>query len=163
MAILRFLFLSMFSWSFLMFLLVGETSGSTGDRSQMFHNCLNSCLTANCSDESNNTDIPFHIPIHLKLLQWSCTDECKYSCMWPTVEWFVDAGIGVQQFYGKWPFIRLFGLQEPAAAFFSIMNLACHIVMFFEFRRKVPPEAPFYSISLVYFYVSKIKNQGNCR
>ena len=21
--------------------------------------------------------------------------------MWPTVEWFVDAGIGVQQFYGK--------------------------------------------------------------
>ena len=43
----------------------------------------------------------FHLPLHLRVLQWTCSDECKYFCMWPTVNWFVDAGIGVQQFYGK--------------------------------------------------------------
>lgn len=91
---------------------------STGDRSQMFHSCMEKCLTDNCTGRlsilSINSQLPdqlsvssfpvpetLHIPLHLQLLQWSCKDECKYTCMWPTVDWFVSAGIGVQQFFGK--------------------------------------------------------------
>jgi len=132
------------------FLFIENVSCSTGDRSVTFYNCLQKCLSVNCTDSSKIVDAP----IYLKLLQWTCPDECKYTCMWPTVDWFVNAGIGVQQFYGKWPFIRIFGVQEPAAAFFSILNLACHIMMFSEFQSKVNPKAPFYHVSKMYFYVS---------
>ena len=52
-------------------------------------------------DFMTDTSIDIQRPIYLKILQWTCPDECKYSCMWPTVDWFINAGIGVQQFYGK--------------------------------------------------------------
>jgi len=32
----------------------------------------------------------------------------------------------IQQFYGKWPFYRLLGIQEPASTLFSIMNFVSH-------------------------------------
>lgn len=101
----------------LLVIVIENVAGSTGDRSQMFYNCLQSCLAENCSGKFKFVILyfknfiwvcfrivsspAFHPPLHLKLLQWSCNDECKYMCMWPTVNWFVEAGIGVQQFYGK--------------------------------------------------------------
>jgi len=48
------------------------------------------------------------LPLHLRLLQWTCSDECKYFCMWPTSDWFETAGIGVQQFNGKVQVITLY-------------------------------------------------------
>nr|SVE93645.1 EOG090X0702 [Scapholeberis mucronata] len=95
----------------------------------------------------------FDIPLHLKLLQWECPDECKYMCMWPVVGWFVDAGIGVQQFYGKWPFVRILGIQEPASMLFSLLNLASHLFMIKRFRREVSPKAPFYWITHIFCFV----------
>nr|SVE69827.1 EOG090X0702 [Eubosmina coregoni] len=122
---------------------------STGDRSQMFYTCLQKCLKTNCSEST----ISYELPLHLKLLQWTCSDDCKYYCMWPTVDWFVDAGIGVQQFYGKWPFIRFLGIQEPAAMLFSLLNMACHLIMIREFRKKVNHKTPYYLITHLYCLV----------
>nr|SVE94265.1 EOG090X0702 [Simocephalus serrulatus] len=133
----------------LLVIVIENVAGSTGDRSQMFYNCLQSCLAENCSVSSP----AFHPPLYLKLLQWSCNDECKYMCMWPTVNWFVEAGIGVQQFYGKWPFVRVLGIQEPAATLFSILNLTCHIVMIRKFRREVNPKAPFYLLTHLFCFI----------
>ena len=36
-----------------------------------------------------------------KAFKWSCSDECKYHCMWITVEAFQKDGLDVPQFYGK--------------------------------------------------------------
>lgn len=101
--------------SLLLVLLSKQVMASTGDRSQMFYSCLQKCLTENCTGnvkleaftwylnilrlctESSTVTLPFH----LRLLHWTCPDECKYECMWPTNDWFVEAGIGVQQFHGK--------------------------------------------------------------
>lgn len=35
------------------------------------------------------------------LLRWSCEDECKYTCMWTTVDAFQKDGLSIPQFYGK--------------------------------------------------------------
>ena len=40
-------------------------------------------------------------PFSEKLLGWSCEDECKYSCMWTTVDAFQRDGLNVPQFHGK--------------------------------------------------------------
>jgi len=33
-----------------------------------------------------------------------------------------EKGEPVQQYYGKWPFWRLLGMQEPASLLFSTLN-----------------------------------------
>nr|SVE72964.1 EOG090X0702 [Ceriodaphnia reticulata] len=137
----------------------------------VFASCLEVLLATNCGSTVHfvqhfgllrnslwivfvrEKEADFQLPLHLRVLQWTCSDECKYFCMWPTVKWFVDAGIGVQQFYGKWPFIRVLGIQEPAAALFSILNLACHLVMIQKFRREVKPTTPFYLITHVFCFL----------
>ena len=50
--------------------------------------------------------------------------------MWKTVELItmVD-GYEVPQFNGKWPFTRIFGLQEPVAVLASLLNLAANVYM----------------------------------
>ena len=40
-------------------------------------------------------------PVCERYLQWSCSDECKYNCMWKTVDAFHRDGLNVPQFYGK--------------------------------------------------------------
>ena len=40
-------------------------------------------------------------PVYETLLKWSCSDECKYTCMWITVDAFQRDGMDIPQFYGK--------------------------------------------------------------
>jgi hypothetical protein len=41
----------------------------------------------------------------------------------------------VEQYYGKWPFWRLWGMQEPASVLFSLMNFAAHLSGGLELQR----------------------------
>jgi post-GPI attachment to proteins factor 3 len=77
-------------------------------------------------------------------LQWNCLDDCKYQCMWRTTSAYLSRNWDVPQFYGKWPFVRFLGLQEPASVVFSLLNLAAHYYLFNKFRRKVRPDAPLF-------------------
>ncbi|XP_076816119.1 GPI-specific phospholipase A2-like PGAP3 isoform X2 [Clavelina lepadiformis] len=70
----------------------------------------------------------------------------RYSCMWQTVERYKATGRPVPQFYGKWPFLRLFGLQEPASVLFSIFNGVSSIFGFIKYSRRVPSNAPMHII-----------------
>jgi len=70
--------------------------------------------------------------------------------MWAKVQWFEQNNIPVQQFYGKWPFVRLFGLQEPASVLFSILNLFSHVIMIYKFRSKVTASCPLYKTTHIY-------------
>ncbi|KAK3775098.1 hypothetical protein RRG08_048308 [Elysia crispata] len=84
-------------------------------------------------------------PFHMKLLRWSCEDECKYDCMWITVDAYYLDGSSVPQFYGKWPFVRYAGIQEPASMVFSLLNALCHLTIL-VYRSKVPESTPLYYV-----------------
>ena len=64
------------------------------------------------------------------MLQWSWTDDCRYECMHRIVAERVACGEEIQQYHGKWPFVRVAGVQEPASALFSLANLAGYVVGF---------------------------------
>ena len=89
------------------------------------------------------------------LLSWSCHDDCSYTCMWDTVHnSYRKHNAPVQQFHGKWPFIRILGVQEPASAVFSIFNLIPHIYMLKKLVRTVPSETVTYRVWIGYSLVS---------
>ncbi|XP_035689761.1 post-GPI attachment to proteins factor 3-like [Branchiostoma floridae] len=87
-------------------------------------------------------------PAYMSLLGWRCEEECRYGCMWRTVEeiQLSDPRGEIPQFYGKWPFVRVLGIQEPASVLFSILNGLGHVVMIGVFRKRVPSHAKMYSV-----------------
>ncbi|KAK3108846.1 hypothetical protein FSP39_017130 [Pinctada imbricata] len=121
---------------------VDQTLGSYGDRSYIFQRCKYYCIQNNCSDaEAFRSRQPWYE----ETLRWSCEDECKYGCMWKTVDAFSKDGMSIPQFHGKWPFTRLFGVQEPASVLFSILNGICHLRIF-EYRKLIPSSTPMYRV-----------------
>lgn len=86
------------------------------------------------------------IPKILVFFRWNCKDECKYECMWKTVEAFQQRGWKPVQFFGKWPFYRFLGMQEPASVIFSALNFLVHYMMLQEFRKSVRKTAPLYKM-----------------
>ncbi|KAL6441036.1 hypothetical protein ACFW04_003419 [Cataglyphis niger] len=118
-----------------------NTVGSTGDKSQIYKQCVALCLTRNCKNETIFKEQP---SLSLILLHWSCKEDCSYICTWKTVDSFVSHGLKIPQFHGKWPFIRLFGCQEPASVLFSMLNFYAHWVMYRKFRRKVNGTNPMF-------------------
>ncbi|XP_067649317.1 post-GPI attachment to proteins factor 3-like [Haliotis asinina] len=121
---------------------VSLAGASAGDRSWFHQKCVRNCYTANCS----NVDAFLQKqPYHLQLLHWNCIDECKYECMWSTVDAFRRDGSGVPQFHGKWPFVRILGIQEPASTLFSILNGLSHLGLV-RFRSQVSKSTPLYYV-----------------
>ncbi|CAI9721544.1 Hypothetical predicted protein [Octopus vulgaris] len=115
---------------------------SKGDSSWIFQRCLSGCLHKNCT---NMKVFASRQPLSLKITGWHCEDECKYTCMWYTVDAYQKDSQQIPQFYGKWPFVRFFGIQEPASAIFSLFNALTHM-MIFKFRARVPSVAPMYYV-----------------
>ncbi|CAB3252086.1 unnamed protein product [Arctia plantaginis] len=114
---------------------------SLGDRSTIYQRCLNKCIQDNCTDVSGDTFKRYAAKqqdFWCMVLRWSCREECYYQCMWYTVRTFERAGEGIPKFYGKWPFVRLMGVQEPASAFASVLNFAANYYMFKKLRREFP-------------------------
>ncbi|KAL4222020.1 Post-GPI attachment to proteins factor 3 [Mactra antiquata] len=119
-------------------------TASVGDRSYIYQKCLHNCNNVNCTEENLKKFVQSQ-PISHSLLQWSCLDECKYVCMWKTVDAFQKDGMPIPQFHGKWPFVRLYGIQEPASMIFSIFNGLSHLSIFY-YRKMVPSYTPMYYI-----------------
>ncbi|KAJ1643957.1 hypothetical protein LPJ64_004316 [Coemansia asiatica] len=106
------LFLSVFSLGAL---------ASSGDRQKSFRTCVRTCIQTSCTQESPP------LPLYLRLLQWTCESNCDYHCQRQiTVKAQMD-GQRVHQYHGKWPFIRVFGIQEPASVVFSVLNGFMHL------------------------------------
>lgn len=66
--------------------------------------------------------------LHRRLLFWTCPHECDYTCQHIITARRQSATPPqpVVQFHGKWPFRRLWGMQEPLSVLFSLGNLAAH-------------------------------------
>lgn len=111
---------------------------SSGDRSSDFINCVSSCDTNFCT---NNSTLP-PLSTALRLTRWTCLDDCKYGCMHLITDEAVRSGSPIHQYYGKWPFWRLWGMQEPASVAFSLLNLFIHIRGGLLVRRRMAPGHP---------------------
>ncbi len=140
---------------------------SSGDRSDAFQRCLGKCVRQSCtatvSDDSSGgrSTRPVHaqqhqqpLPLALRLTRWSCADNCKYTCMHMLTDLAMESGVRVEQYYGKWPFWRFAGMQEPASVAFSIANLLMHILGLDWLRRGVHPAHPMKPFYITWAYLS---------
>lgn len=107
---------------------------SKGDRSFPFRNCVKSCKRRGC----HLNEYPGKLPLYLMIFWWDCLDECKYQCMHNVTATDVKFNYPIKQFYGKWPFVRFLGIQEPASVLFSIFNGVGHIFGWRMLRSAVP-------------------------
>ncbi|KAF9239128.1 Per1-like protein [Melanogaster broomeanus] len=127
--------------------LVTPAFGSSGDRSPDFQNCLSTCYGDHCHSWTT-------IPLDLRLTRWTCTDDCKYRCMHMVTDKAVHLGQDIQQYYGKWPFWRFLGVQEPASVAFSLWNMWNHLQGARQIRRRIPETHPLRQYYLTWSYVS---------
>jgi hypothetical protein len=79
------------------------------------------------------------LALHRRLLLWTCPSECDYTCQQIITAQRIESGQPVVQFYGKWPFVRFLGMQEPFSVLFSLGNLAAHV---YGLRTQVRPRIP---------------------
>ncbi|EPE04722.1 mn2+ homeostasis protein per1 [Ophiostoma piceae UAMH 11346] len=114
--------------------LVPVVSASVGDRLPEFRDCMEVCKQENCGVNKPATPIPFH----LRLLLWNCASECDQTCQRIISSHRITHNLGLVQFHGKWPFYRLWGIQEPASVAFSLGNLWAHVAGLRRLRRQVP-------------------------
>ena len=119
---------------------------SAGDRSEFFQRCIPICLS--------NFNGQCEIPLLFRLARWTCTDECKYQCMQFLTDNAVEKGWPMEQYYGKWPFVRYAGMQEPASVAFSILNLIAHVQGARVVSKRIPQDHPMRPYYLAWSYIS---------
>ena len=119
---------------------------SAGDRSQFFQSCIPLCL--------DHFGGQCEIPLLFRLTRWTCTDECKYQCMRFITDSAVEKQEPIVQYYGKWPFVRYAGMQEPASVAFSVLNLIAHVQGGRVVSKRVPRDHPMRPYYIAWSYIS---------
>ncbi|EJD06237.1 Per1-like protein [Fomitiporia mediterranea MF3/22] len=114
-----------------------DASASAGDRSDLFQRCLAICKQRNCWSQT-----PISLSLSLRLTRWTCADDCAYSCMHQITDSSTAYGQPVVQYYGKWPFWRFLGMQEPASVLFSLLNFWVHLRGYRTVKMLVPDRHP---------------------
>lgn len=136
------------SYLALLLLATGLVAASSGDRAREFGECVVRCQSQQCGQ--------FEVlkPLSLRLTRWTCLDDCKYTCMHEITDRAVATGRAIQQYYGKWPFWRFAGMQEPASVVFSLFNLWSHFAGFKKVQRKLPESHPMRRFYLLWSVLS---------
>eukprot|EP00041_Stephanoeca_diplocostata_P012324 m.206842 g.206842 ORF g.206842 m.206842 type:complete len:363 (-) comp18908_c0_seq29:2768-3856(-) len=117
---------------------------SPGDRSHVYRQCYGACervcTDAEASKQGSISTDPPHArwcadngidPLQQDpwiALLWCCADECRYQCMWKieTDKRQESQTFTTVQYFGKWPFARFLGVQEPASTLFSAVHFVIH-------------------------------------
>ncbi|KAL1971235.1 hypothetical protein VTN77DRAFT_187 [Rasamsonia byssochlamydoides] len=119
---------------------IGESLASLGDRLPDFKECVKVCVAENCQDGDSV------LPIHLRLLFWTCPAECDYTCQHVITDRRVSRDppmlAPVVQFHGKWPFYRVLGIQEVFSVLFSFLNFLAHYHGLAKIRESIPASYP---------------------
>lgn len=100
---------------------------SPGDRLTRFGKCVDQCISVNCYQEGTSH---WHFQAFnptLKWLWWDCHQDCDYQCQRIISFERQQRHKEVYQFHGKWPFLRVFGIQEFSSTIFSLGNLLPHL------------------------------------
>jgi len=111
---------------------ISSVKSSYGDIDERYNECLSNCKIDIC--EKN----PVKLSLPLRLTFWSCEADCKYQCMFKNVEERKANDEPIVQYYGKWPFYRFLGIQEPASVLFSFFNLYMHYLGLKRLNRITP-------------------------
>lgn len=137
-------------------LLLGSAVASPGDDLYTFQECNVQCREIVCNKspyhllqqehpelehkrnydwKPYNPNWTFDAPsLYLRTLLWSCRQNCDYQCQQiVTAERKLD-NLPVVQFHGKWPFKRIFGIQEFVSAFFSLGNFYVNYLGFHRLK-----------------------------
>lgn len=120
---------------------------SKGDDQQVFIDCVKSC-----TDKNVDASVKCELDWVLRVSGWNCEADCKYRCMRIEVDKIEimnkikkqnnllndndsNEKLEIVQYYGKWPFIRVFGAQEIFSVIFSLGNfVACLYGYFYIYR-----------------------------
>ncbi|RKP07945.1 Per1-like-domain-containing protein [Thamnocephalis sphaerospora] len=104
-----------------------SVQASAGEHEPTFLRCTSDCQAQRCMrvvDGSREAVNP--LPLYLRLLGWSCPDDCDYHCQIQVTDQRLAFGEPVLKYHGKWPLVRILGAQEPAAVLFSVWNGYAH-------------------------------------
>ncbi|XP_044506441.1 post-GPI attachment to proteins factor 3-like isoform X2 [Mangifera indica] len=112
---------------------------SAGDADPLYRACIGQCEKTGCvgercfphckfSSDGVSTDGPWYMqePLYLQWKIWDCQSDCRYNCMVDREKERDALGDGPVKYHGKWPFKRVYGIQEPASVAFSAVNFAMH-------------------------------------
>ncbi|CAO3622467.1 unnamed protein product [Cunninghamella blakesleeana] len=114
---------------------------SRGNEQPIYIECVDCCY---------NTQCPTDLSLPLRLLFWSCKDNCKYNCMQAITNKAIEDGTEIFQYHGKWPFYRFMGIQEPASVIFSIGNGIVHYKYYHILKKQIPNNYYLKSNMMVY-------------
>lgn len=134
----------------LLLLSPASSHASYGDQEPEYLDCVARCSAKNRCGTSDAVSLPWH----LRLTLWTCNEECRYNCMHTVTDRKRASGEDIEQYYGKWPFYRLGGLQEPASIAFSLANGYQHYRGYRQVLRNMPPSYPLRTYLLVYCAVN---------
>ncbi|XP_034678565.1 post-GPI attachment to proteins factor 3 isoform X1 [Vitis riparia] len=117
--------------------LVRVFEASVGDADPLYRACVEQCEKTGCVGErcfphckfpsdGAVVDGPWYLqePLYLRWKQWDCQSDCRYYCMLDREKEREALGNGPVKYHGKWPFKRVYGIQEPASVALSALNLA---------------------------------------
>ncbi|PKI35780.1 hypothetical protein CRG98_043815, partial [Punica granatum] len=104
--------------------LVDALDASAGDADPIYRSCVGQCEKSGCvgdicfqhckfSSDGKPIDGPWYMqePLYLRWKQWDCQSDCRYHCMLAREEEREKLGSKPVKYHGKWPFIRVFGIQ----------------------------------------------------
>ncbi|XP_047324754.1 post-GPI attachment to proteins factor 3-like isoform X2 [Impatiens glandulifera] len=101
---------------------------SAGDADPLYSNCVEQCQKTGCKFSSDGKPMegPWYLqePMYLQWKQWDCLSECRYNCMLTLEKKRNSLGGMPVKYHGKWPFQRVYGMQEPVSVALSALNLA---------------------------------------
>lgn len=147
----------------LMTLLPALGRASQGDQSAIYQSCLVGCRRGGlpnggvedvargvsespfCArgDDSGHRLSRLDEFILRRIMRWGCESDCRYKCMWEiegdkrrqgTAD---DQDKTVYKYHGKWPFVRILGMQEPASVVLSLLNLGANVNCILLLRKYV--------------------------
>ncbi|XP_057951243.1 uncharacterized protein LOC131146010 [Malania oleifera] len=110
---------------------------SAGDADPLYRACVEQCEKSGCvgdkcfqhckfSSDGKPIDGPWYMqePLYLRWKQWDCRSDCRYHCMLDREQDRGKLGHKPVKYHGKWPFQRVYGIQEPVSVALSALNLA---------------------------------------
>ncbi|XP_028756340.1 post-GPI attachment to proteins factor 3-like [Neltuma alba] len=117
--------------------LVAVFVAGDGETDPLYKDCVDQCKKSGCvgnrcfqhckfSSDGKPIDGPWYTnePLYLRWKQWDCQTDCWYHCMQSREEERMKLGDKPVKYHGKWPFRRVYGIQEPVAVALSALNLA---------------------------------------
>lgn len=136
-------------WTLIFSCTITVCDGSAGDEDPIFRSCVEhcgqtGCVNTVCFSNCQRTDEVSHFNLSSLISDWGwdCASECEYQCMMLRESERLQEGLLPIQYHGKWPFERLFNLQEPASVAFSVANLGMHFEGWLSFLNLIYYKLP---------------------